>query len=186
MTTAEQVAALLSGGATVVLQRAARGVTAEALAEFVGGHVATDPFEPGAGGRVVDARTWRDFTGWDVRRGELERAARASPLVLLLDVASSQALLRDAPQTASWAGGVWLPPDPAARPARTEEEFALGARALAEALGGDPIFAATHRGELVAVDLLTRRLFAPTGDASAVDHAREHLDEGILHVGRVP
>lgn len=186
MTTAEWVSLLLDAGTGLVLQRVPPAATPEGLATTLGAEVVHDWFGARTGRRVFDARARRTFDGLDGHRMTLAEETEPSPLVVLLDTASATALGRAAPHTVSWAGGIWLPPDHPARPAQTEDELDQGSRALAMALAAHPGFDREHAGEEVGVDLQTRRLFVRSGTATALEIAREHLDEGIIYLERLP
>jgi hypothetical protein len=186
MTSADLVAAELEAGARLVLQRVPRSTTAEVFAAALswGVVVNASAFPLPGHVRVLDARLVADFSDWDRRRAEL--GTPDSPLVVLLDVVSARALLQAAPQACSWAGGVRMPAERTVRGARSEEELAIGARALVRALQRNPEFAATHAGLSVGVDILSERLFAGRRDAGILDLARENLDEGIIFIAQLP
>lgn len=111
---------------------------------------------------------------------ELEQAPHSSPVVVLLDVATATELGRMAPQTVSWAGGVWLPPESAVRRVRDESELVLVERALRDVLAADPDRRRELRGSVVALDLASRRLFTALPDATVFDRAEELLDDGLV------
>ena len=186
MTTPEQIALSLDAGSSVVFQRVPPNLDAGTLAEALQGTVVKDPFEDANPPRVLDARRHRSFAGLDPDRARLSDLADRSPLVVMLDHASADALARDAPHTLSWAGGVWLPPDHPAFGAYTDEQVEEGERALKMAIEREPSFARAHAGELVAVDILSGRLFARVGTATAFDVAREHIDDGIIYEALLP
>ena len=112
----------IAAGAKVQFQRIPPAVDAEGLAAALGSAtgvyfvVRADLFDDIAAS-VVDLRSGFDFTRRDPQRALL--VDRANPVVVLLDIASSKALLRAAPQSASICGGVHLPHPSAVRPART-------------------------------------------------------------------
>lgn len=183
------LSALLLAGAPVTLQRVTPGQTAEqfaaAWAALAGTpvSVATDLFGPQRPS-VVDLRGGVDFSWLDARRSDL--AAIPGQMLVLVDVQTGRALLRQAPQTASWAGGVHLPHPSAVRPARTDQEVQLGREMLARALReAGP---AVHRksGESVGLNLADARLFFREPHRRPLEAAEEELDEGIIYVGRVP
>lgn len=186
MTTTELVALLLDSGSGLILQRVPPASTPVDLASALGAAVVADLFGVRPGARVLDARRWRDFGDLDAERLLLASETERSPLVILLDCGSASALARSAPHTVSWSGGIWLPPDHPARPAQTDDEFAQGERALRMALAEQPEFAREHAGQEVGVDLLTRQLFTRSGTATALEIAREHLDDGVIYLEHLP
>lgn len=186
MTSTELVALLLESGSGLILQRVPPAATPVEVASELGAEVVEDLFGVRPGARVLDARRWRDFGNLDGERMLLARETERSPLVVLLDSASASALARSAPHTVSWSGGIWLPPDHPARPAQTADELEHGERALRMAFAEQPEFAREHAGQEVAVDLLTRRLFTRSGTATALEVAREHLDDGVIYLEHLP
>lgn len=183
---AESVGLQLDAGAPLVLQRVPRSMDAETFArelhEVIGRAAVViadvDELVPDAI-RVLDARACkRSFANWDAKREML--GSVASPLVVLLDVATTRVLLTDAPHTASWAGGVWLPSEPVIRSARGESEIHHGKQLLEQHRLAD------HRGRIVGVDLLSARLFVDTEERSAADAAAEELDEAVLYMAYIP
>lgn len=185
MTTTEWIALQLEGGAQMVLQRVPPSLTAEDVARALDGVVVGSAHAEGAVPRVLDARRNAPDID-DVDRLALVEQPDRSPLVILLDHASASALAVRAPQTVSWAGGIWLPPDHPLRGVRTEDELEQGLRALTLALESDPDLGSTHAGEEVAVDLLTRQVFFREGTATPLDVARERRDDGVVYLGRLP
>lgn len=186
MTSVDAIALQLEAGAGLILQRVPPALDASTVAAAVNG-VVVDGFRvPAPGVRVLDARQCRSFEDLDAVRADLADEVTRSSLVVLLDHTSASALAEGAPHTVSWAGGIALPPDHPARGVLTDEEFAQGARALNIALSERPGFADKHAGAEVAIDLLTRRLFVRSGTSTALDIAREHIDDGIVYVERLP
>jgi hypothetical protein len=184
--------ALALNGSPVVLQRVPRPTRSEEFAvelEAITGRPARSVDGVAIVPRVIrvlDGRT-RDaanFETWDRDRASL--ASEESPLVVLLDVASAALVARAAPHFTSWASGIWMPAEDVVRPARSDDEVALGEATLRRALEEDPAFRDAHRGEFVGVDLLTGRLFAPKPDGGAIAAAKEQLDEGLLYLTRLP
>jgi hypothetical protein len=186
VTTAEWVALQLDAGSPLVFQRVPPSLRVDELAGALGATVVQSVFGGGTGRRVLDARRWREFPDLDTARMDLASETERSPLVVMLDHASASALARRAPHTMSWAGGIWLPPDHPVRGVQTEEELAQGERALRVALERDPDFGRLHAGREVAVDLLSKRLFVREGTATALDVAKEHLDDGVVYLAHLP
>jgi hypothetical protein len=178
-------------GARVILQRVPRAVHAGEVGEALvtlglTAAVVSSPWEPtGADADVLDLRgdDVATMQSLDTRRHDLE--ARTTALIALLDVATGRRLAQHAPHLLSWAGGVRLPPVSMVRVARTDEELALGAAALQRALAALGAVRATLVGRTVAVDLASEQLFTGRADGSALDVARENLDEGIVFLARV-
>lgn len=192
MVEAAPIAIELQAGQPLILQRVRRAVNAEALAASLAAqagedvHVVATPWEAcAAGPRVMDARRAleADFDDWDVRRATLATPER--PLVVLLDVVTSTWLLVAAPHVASWAGGVRLPVPPSVRPALSEEEIGAGKRQLRDALAESPGLAAELAGLTFAVDLASGRIFKPRPSTSALELARDAMDEGVVWVTRL-
>lgn len=183
--TLDRVQLELTAGMPVVLLRVPRvptSVVADGLAARLGaGPLVDNPTSPAEGWRLLDARGWPQsrFEAWDAVRGMV-----GPGLVVLLDVGAADAITRAAPQFTSWAGGIRLPLESGVRPARSEQELAVGASVLARALAADPTLR-THSGETIAVDLLTERVFLPRSDASALELAQEKLDQGVVYVVRL-
>lgn len=186
--TIPRIAFDLRSGAPLVLQRVGRSTTSEevaaALAAELGSPVrAASRLDDASGVAVIDGRSLRDtdFATWDLRRATL--VPPGASRVVLLDAATASWLLQNAPHTASWAGGVSLPADPAVRAAQSDEELEAGAalfdRWLREGHG------AALRGQVVALDLVSGRAFVGRVDASPLAVAQEQLDEGIVYVERV-
>lgn len=192
MTSTEQVALRIGAGMPVVLQRVPREAQAETLAAQLRDLLerattcVSDPFEAHPDTvRVLDARgrTRDDFATWEPRRGLL--GDNSSPLVVLLDAATARDLLIGAPHVASWAGGVQLPLEKTVRAARSEAELRMGANAFSRIRSENHETLAAFLGRTVAVQIGTDRLFVPTLGASALDAAREELDEGLVYLVRV-
>lgn len=192
MNSAALLALELRAGLPLALQRVRRSETAEAFAAELGDsldgavRVVSHPLEPpGEGVRVLDGRRFReeDFAAWDMERARL--ASAEHPLVILLDVATTRWLLQAAPHVASWASGVRLPVPSAVRVARSKDELAAGRRWLQRLLRDDPVFSARHHGMTIAIDLLTGKDFVPSPPTTALERARDNLDEGIVFVTRI-
>ncbi len=185
----DAIALTVASGARVQFQRVPPGIDAPGLAAALVGatgvsfRACADLFED-ATAAVVDLRSGFDFSGLDPERARL--VERVHPVVVLLDVASSKALLRGAPQTAFICGGVHLPHPSGVRPARTEQEVQLGRDILARELRAHPSEAAAHRGGSVGVSIASGRLFFREGERLPMEQAEEELDEGIVYLGRVP
>ena len=182
----------LQAGQPLILQRVRRAVTAESAARSLSTalgspvQVVNSPWEPGeAGCRVMDARRAGEasFDDWDVRRATMTTPDR--PLVVLLDVVTSTWLLVAAPHVASWAGGVRLPTPPSVRPALSDDEIKVGERLLREALAESPGLAAELVGRTFAVDLASGRIFVPRLTTSALELARDAMDEGVVWMTRL-
>lgn len=181
----------VQAGARVILQRVPRSLRASELGAALSGlgmtaSVVSSPWEPtGSQVDVVDARGHdaESLEALDTRRHDLE--ARTTSLLLLLDVATGRRLARHAPHVLSWAGGVRLPPVVPVRTAQTEEELSLGESAFHRALAALGPRRANLVGHTVAVDLASEQVFMGRSDGSALDVARENLDEGIVFMGRV-
>lgn len=192
MTSADQVALQIQAGQGVVLQRVPRDALAEPFAYQLGELLdrattcVKDPFEahPDAV-RVLDARglTREGFATWEPRRALLGDSA--SPLVVLLDAATARDLLTGAPHVASWAGGVQLPLERSVRAARSEAELRMGANAFSRIRAENREVLAAFLGRTVAVQIGTDRLFVPTLGASALEAAREELDDGLVYLVQV-
>lgn len=191
MKTEDRVALDLQGGAAIVLQRVPRTTEARsfaaALSEITGQDVSTvaNPCATAPGVRLFDARSLPDtaFDSWDSMRPQL--ATEASTLVVLLNASRARALLDRAPHVASWAGGIAMPTHPQVRYAETSDERSVGAKLLRQRLAEQGL--AEHAvGVSVGVDIASGRLFFPEGDDNALAVARRSLDEGILHVERLP
>ncbi len=181
----DRLAAELLAGTPVIVQRVPPTVDSSSVAAAVRAalgvdvEVCVDPFQR-AGAAVVDLRGREDMTEFERRRAELSRPGQ--PLVLLADLRSSKLLLQQAPQMASWAGGVRLPEPPSVRPSASKEEVELGRQVLARALAEG---AQLPPGTSVGVNLADGRLFRRRGDHLPLQQAQEELDEGIIYVGRV-
>ena len=184
--TAARRALDLAGGASLLLQRVPRAWTADALAGALQPLVGR-PVRVARGlDDAVDIAVWdargqppATFDAWDPQRATLVPADGAR--IVLLDVATARHVLQRAPHTASFAGGVTMPPPGAVRGAETLEQAEAGDALLRRTVADHP----EHRGRLVGIDLLSERIFAGLPDATPVEVAREHLDEGIIYVGVV-
>ncbi len=168
----------------IVLQRVPRSTTAEHVAdELTDAVVAEQVFHDAQTVQVVDTRQWTAdrFADWDVRRQELIDGPR---LVILLDAASGERLLKTAPQTASWAGGVRLPAERDVRPAESDDEKAAGRETLERLCRERPELVSEYRHQTIGVNLSDGRLFTPTLSESALSRARSELDEGIIFLSR--
>lgn len=192
MSTAEAVALQVLAELPVVLQRIPSALSCDAfiaaLREQLAGEIVrvTDPLEARPTCvRVLDARqgTEQTFRSWEARRAEL--GTLRSPLVVLLNAESTRALLRAAPHVASWAGGVQLPVERSVRPAQSEQELRLGSNALSRIRRAQADLLRAYLGRTIGVQLGADRVFVPTLGASALDAAREELDEGIIYMVRV-
>lgn len=191
---AEAVALELDTGAWCVLQRVPAGTDADAFASALSDRISAEcrqvedvDFSGQVGPvRLLDARRRvrpRDYAGWDPGRSSLAGPDR--PLVVLLNVPASLALLRGAPQVASWAGGVRLPAEPHVRATETDAEEQLGRRKLRTRLHQDPELAERLQGLTFAVELSTGRIFTPSPDSVALLVAAENLDQGVVYVTRL-
>lgn len=186
------VALDVSGGALVVLQRVPRSTTAESMArrlrEELGSEVRvvhSPEAVADAAVRVLDGRSLRHdtFARWDQMRPTLARPG--SPLVVLLNVEATRALLQAAPHVASWAGGVRLPAEPIIAETRTPAQREAGRLAFARALQADPTLRIRAQGRSVGVVIGSGRTFIMRPDAHIEDQARSELDEGLIYISRV-
>lgn len=186
------VALRIQSGLPVVLQRVPRRLDAQAVArgliERVGraAAVVTDAFTGRSEAvRVIDGRSLRaeTFRQWDEDRAQL--GDERSPLVVLLDVNSTKALLANAPHLSSWAGGVQLPEEKDVRPARSDDELALGRAALRRILQVRSELRQTHSRVPIGVVLGSDQLFLGEGGVYPLQAAREELDEGIVYITRL-
>ena len=134
--------------------------------------------------RCGRSETADDFSDWDARRPTL--ASVGHPLLVLLDIASSKRLLRDAPQTVSWAGGIQLADPPTVRPVRSDDELQVAEAAWKRVLAENPDIVAQHRSQIAALDLGSRRLFFERTHVPALYAAQEALDEGLVYIVQVP
>jgi hypothetical protein len=128
--------------------------------------------------RVLDARRTLQFEEWDVER---ERIAACGQIVVLLDVASSDRLLQQAPHFATWAGGVRLPAESGVRGVQTNREFEVGKRLLSRKLAENPEIS----GGQLAIELASSRIFRPRWNQTALEVAQDRLDQGIVYVEEV-
>ncbi len=192
MTTVDQIALLIRANLPVILQRVPRWFTAEQVAAELTAllerttQVVSDPLglnPPTV--RILDGRqmTEREAQRWEIGRASL--GTPDSPLVVLLDAASARVVLRTAPHVTSWAGGVQLQVEHTVRPTQTEQERRLGNNAFSRVRKESRELLETFLGYTIGVDLGTERIFVPTLAASALDAAREELDEGLIHMVRV-
>jgi hypothetical protein len=180
--TLDAIAIELLAGAPWVLQRISRAWSVPALLRAISARLGAalpqveGPFTalPLA---ACDARMIADFTDWEPRRALPAETQR----LVLLDAASGDRLLQQAPQFASYAGGVRLPLDPAIRVARTRAEEKIGEDAFARALSEDPDFAARNRDRFVSVLLGSSALIEPREPCSAIERVLQRTDDGIVY-----
>lgn len=178
---------LLLTGVPLLLQRCGHSETADAVVERLTtvGINASTAINARTLLRVMDGRSSsHDFSDWDARRPTL--ASVEHPLLVLLDIASSKRLLRDAPQTVSWAGGIQLPDPPTVRPVRSDDELQVAEMAWERVLAENPDISVKHRGQIAALDLGSRRLFFERSNVPALYAAQEALDEGLVYIVQVP
>lgn len=192
LTTNEMVSWLVRSGHPLILQRFSRTVTADStartLAELLDrpACVVTEATQKVEGQtRVLDARMFpaERFKAWETMRAKM--ADSGSPLIVMLDMVSGRTILSAAPHIVSWAGGVRLPVERLVRTVDTEAEIDLGRRALRNALLAAPEFGRRNLGVTVAVDAVSEQLFEPRADATALQRAREELDEGLVLLKRL-